>query len=97
MQLAEETRELTRSQILCEALIREGVNLMYGYSTLPHVLVRHEQAATRATGKVGVCVVSQLPKMVDHLDNSILVPLVQPACRLYFQRVISSGVAPQVN
>ena len=60
---AREARELTGSQILCEALIREGVNLMYGYPggaimpfydaltsypTLKHVLVRHEQAAAHA-------------------------------------------------
>ncbi|GAC1568412.1 MAG: biosynthetic-type acetolactate synthase large subunit [Ktedonobacteraceae bacterium] len=60
---ARDARELTGSQILCEALIREGVNLMYGYPggaimpfydaltsypTLNHVLVRHEQAAAHA-------------------------------------------------
>lgn len=60
---AREARELTGSQILCEALIREGVTLMYGYPggaimpfydaltsypTLRHVLVRHEQAAAHA-------------------------------------------------
>jgi acetolactate synthase-1/2/3 large subunit len=59
----EEARELTGSQILCEALIREGVDLMYGYPggaimpfydaipgypQLRHVLVRHEQAAAHA-------------------------------------------------
>ncbi|HLX39056.1 MAG TPA: thiamine pyrophosphate-binding protein, partial [Ktedonobacteraceae bacterium] len=59
----EEVRELTGSQILCEALMREGVELMYGYPggaimpfydtltsypTLYHVLVRHEQAAAHA-------------------------------------------------
>jgi len=59
----EEARELTGSQILCEALIREGVELLYGYpggaimpfydalssySQLHHVLVRHEQAAAHA-------------------------------------------------
>ena len=59
----EEARELTGSQILCEALIREGVELLYGYpggaimpfydalssySQLHHVLVRHEQAAVHA-------------------------------------------------
>ncbi|HLX58673.1 MAG TPA: biosynthetic-type acetolactate synthase large subunit [Ktedonobacteraceae bacterium] len=58
-----DARELTGSQILCEALIREGVNLMYGYPggaimpfydaltsypMLRHVLVRHEQAAAHA-------------------------------------------------
>src|SRR5436190_17915631 len=56
-------RELTGSQILCEALMREGVELLYGYpggaimpfydaltsySALHHVLVRHEQAAAHA-------------------------------------------------
>ena len=56
-------RELSGSHILCEALIREGVNLMYGYPggaimpfydaltgypALHHVLVRHEQAAAHA-------------------------------------------------
>ncbi|HET9920560.1 MAG TPA: biosynthetic-type acetolactate synthase large subunit [Ktedonobacteraceae bacterium] len=58
-----EARELTGSQILCEALVREGVELMYGYPggaimpfydaltgypMLNHVLVRHEQAAAHA-------------------------------------------------
>lgn len=58
-----EARELTGSHILCEALIREGVELMYGYPggaimpfydafasypALHHVLVRHEQAAAHA-------------------------------------------------
>ncbi len=56
-------RELTGSAILCEALVREGVELLYGYpggaimpfydaltsySALHHVLVRHEQAAAHA-------------------------------------------------
>lgn len=59
----QEVRELTGSQILCEALMREGVELLYGYPggaimpfydaltaypTLYHVLVRHEQAAAHA-------------------------------------------------
>src|SRR5712691_8317554 len=58
-----EARELTGSQILCEALMREGVELLFGYPggaimpfydaltsypTLHHVLVRHEQAAAHA-------------------------------------------------
>lgn len=58
-----EDRELTGSQILCEALLREGVELMYGYPggaimpfydaltsypALRHILVRHEQAAAHA-------------------------------------------------
>ncbi len=56
-------RELSGSQILCEALVREGVELLYGYPggaimpfydaltsypSLHHVLVRHEQAAAHA-------------------------------------------------
>ncbi len=60
---ASEARELTGSQILCEALIREGVEFLYGYPggaimpfydalteypTLHHILVRHEQAAAHA-------------------------------------------------
>jgi acetolactate synthase-1/2/3 large subunit len=60
---ADEARELVGSQILCEALVRERVELMYGYPggcimpfydaltsypTLHHVLVRHEQAAAHA-------------------------------------------------
>ena len=63
MQSEETVRELSGSHILCEALVREGVELMYGYPggaimpfydaltaypTLHHVLVRHEQAATHA-------------------------------------------------
>ncbi|HEX4208438.1 MAG TPA: biosynthetic-type acetolactate synthase large subunit [Ktedonobacteraceae bacterium] len=59
----EDARELTGSQIICEALIHEGVKLMYGYPggaimpfydaltsypALHHVLVRHEQAAAHA-------------------------------------------------
>ncbi|GAC1393335.1 MAG: biosynthetic-type acetolactate synthase large subunit [Ktedonobacteraceae bacterium] len=56
-------RELAGSAILCEALVREGVELLYGYPggaimpfydsltsypALHHVLVRHEQAAAHA-------------------------------------------------
>jgi acetolactate synthase-1/2/3 large subunit len=59
----EDVRELTGSEIICEALVREGVQLMYGYPggaimpfydaltsypALHHVLVRHEQAAAHA-------------------------------------------------
>ncbi len=59
----ETPRELAGSHILCEALVREGVTLMYGYPggaimpfydaitdypVLHHVLVRHEQAAAHA-------------------------------------------------
>src|SRR5579864_5154111 len=58
-----EARELSGSQILCEALVREGVELLYGYPggaimpfydaltaypMLRHILVRHEQAAAHA-------------------------------------------------
>lgn len=58
-----DTREIAGSHILCEALVREGVELLYGYPggaimpfydaltsypTLRHVLVRHEQAAAHA-------------------------------------------------
>src|SRR5258708_36584938 len=58
-----EARTLTGSQIICEALIHEGVELMYGYPggaimpfydaltsypALHHVLVRHEQGAAHA-------------------------------------------------
>src|SRR3989475_12719383 len=61
--LASDARELAGSQILCEALVREGVELLYGYPggaimpfydaltsypTLHHILVRHEQAAAHA-------------------------------------------------
>ena len=60
---AMEARELTGSQIICEALMREGVELLFGYPggaimpfydaltsypALHHVLVRHEQAAAHA-------------------------------------------------
>jgi acetolactate synthase-1/2/3 large subunit len=56
-------RELAGSQILCEALVREGVELLFGYPggaimpfydaltsypTLHHVLTRHEQGAAHA-------------------------------------------------
>jgi acetolactate synthase I/II/III large subunit len=59
----EELRELSGSHILCEALVREGVELLFGYPggaimpfydaltsypSLHHILVRHEQAAAHA-------------------------------------------------
>src|ERR1700724_1933100 len=59
----EEARELSGSQILCEALIREGVELVYAspagaimpfydaftsYPAPHHILVRPEQAASHA-------------------------------------------------
>src|SRR5947209_518379 len=62
-QRTDEMRELAGSHILCEALIREGVELLYGYPggaimpfydaltsypSLRHILVRHEQAAAHA-------------------------------------------------
>ncbi|HEX9038676.1 MAG TPA: biosynthetic-type acetolactate synthase large subunit [Ktedonobacterales bacterium] len=59
---APDTRTLTGSQILCEALEAEGVEVMFGYpggaimpfydaltaSSVRHVLTRHEQAAAHA-------------------------------------------------
>src|SRR5215813_7083379 len=63
MSQPDEIRELAGSHILCEALVREGVELMYGYPggaimpfydsltsypVLRHILVRHEQAAAHA-------------------------------------------------
>jgi acetolactate synthase I/II/III large subunit len=62
-QHTEEMRELSGSHILCEALVREGVDLLFGYPggaimpfydaltsypSLRHILVRHEQAAAHA-------------------------------------------------
>ena len=59
----DEARDLAGSHIICEALVREGVTLLYGYPggaimpfydaltsypSLHHVLVRHEQAAAHA-------------------------------------------------
>ncbi|MBV9258573.1 MAG: biosynthetic-type acetolactate synthase large subunit [Ktedonobacteraceae bacterium] len=59
----EDIRELPGSHILCEALVREGVELLYGYPggaimpfydaltsypSLHHVLTRHEQGAAHA-------------------------------------------------
>jgi acetolactate synthase I/II/III large subunit len=61
--LVEEPETLTGSHLLCQSLIREGVDIFYGYpggvlvpfydaltsySALHHVLVRHEQAAAHA-------------------------------------------------
>ncbi len=60
---AHDERELAGSAILCEALVREGVELLFGYPggaimpfydsltaypALHHVLTRHEQAAAHA-------------------------------------------------
>ena len=65
-----EARELTGSQILCEALVREGVQFLYGYPggaimpfydaltsypTLQHILVRHERSEERRVGKECSC------------------------------------------
>lgn len=73
---------LTGAQIIVESLLREGVEVIFGFpggvilpvydvlyeSPLKHILVRHEQAAAhaadgyaRATGKVGVCLVTSGP------------------------------------
>jgi acetolactate synthase-1/2/3 large subunit len=72
----------TGAQILCDVLEQEEVEVLFGYpggaimpfydaltfSSLRHVLVRHEQAAAhaadgyaRATGRVGVCVATSGP------------------------------------
>lgn len=73
----------TGAQILCETLIREGTDVIFGYpggaimpvydalldyKEIHHILVRHEQGAAhaaqgyaRATGKVGVCMVTSGP------------------------------------
>jgi len=74
--------KLSGAQILIESLLREGVEVIFGFpggvilpiydvlydSPLRHILVRHEQAAAhaadgyaRATGKVGVCLVTSGP------------------------------------
>src|SRR5579883_403717 len=60
---ADGAREMAGSAILCESLLREGVEVMYGYPggaimpfydaltsypALHHILVRHEQAAAHA-------------------------------------------------
>ncbi len=64
----EDAAELPGSHILCAALVREGVELMYGYPggaimpfydaltsypALRHILVRHEQAAAHAAAADG--------------------------------------------
>jgi acetolactate synthase-1/2/3 large subunit len=111
-----EARELTGSQILCEALIREGVETLYGYpggaimpfydaltsySTLHHVLVRHEQAAAhaadgyaRATGKVGVCVATSGPGATNlvtglataYMDSTPIVAITGQVARPFIGR-----------
>ena len=75
--------KLTGAEIVCESLLHQGVEVLFGYpggailpfydalyhyNDLRHVLVRHEQGAghaaegyARATGKVGVCVVTSGP------------------------------------
>jgi len=74
--------QLKGAQILLETLVKEGVNVIFGYPggavidiyhelpnyPLQHILVRHEQAAvhaadgySRASGKVGVCLVTSGP------------------------------------
>ena len=84
--------QLNGARILIECLIREGVNIIFGYpggsvldiydelpqygEQLRHILVRHEQAAVhaadgyaRATGKVGVCMATSGPVLVDLPKN----------------------------
>src|SRR3989442_3280609 len=111
-----EARELPGSHILCEALIREGVELLFGYPggaimpfydaqasypTLPHILVRHEQAAAhaadgyaRATGKVGVCVATSGPGATNlvtglataYMDSTPIVAITGQVARLFTGR-----------
>ncbi|MCC6627643.1 MAG: biosynthetic-type acetolactate synthase large subunit [Chloroflexi bacterium] len=96
-------RVLPGSRIICEALVREGVEVVFGYpggaviplyDALPlypqlhHVLVRHEQMAghmadgyARATGRVGVCMVTSGPgatNLVSAIANAHLdsIPMV---------------------
>jgi acetolactate synthase-1/2/3 large subunit len=98
-----QTELRTGGEIMCEALSREGVRLLFGYPggaimpfydalygfpSLHHVLVRHEQAAVhaadgyaRVTGQVGVCVATSGPgatNMVTGLANAFMdsVPIV---------------------
>ena len=62
--------KLNGSQIVCECLLREGVDVIFGfpggqilpfYDTLPqysqihHILVRHEQAAAHAADAYAAC------------------------------------------
>ena len=66
---------MNAAQWLVRALEAEGVDTLFGYpggaimpfydalygSALKHILVRHEQGAARASGKVGVCVATSGP------------------------------------
>jgi len=99
----EEIMKRTGAQIIWESLLREGVEVVFGYpggSIIPaydalldypsvhHVLVRHEENAAfaaggyaRASGKVGVCVVTSGPgatNLITGLADAMLdsVPLV---------------------
>ena len=62
--------QLTGGQMVCESLIREGVEVIFGipggailplYQTLPeypklrHILTRHEQGASHAAAGCSVC------------------------------------------
>src|SRR5690242_17990207 len=115
-QQEEIARELSGSQILCEALVREGVELLYGYpggaimpfydaltsySTLHHVLVRHEQAAAhaadgyaRATGKVGVCVATSGPGATNlvtglataYMDSTPIIAITGQVAQMFLGR-----------
>ena len=77
------TEQLSGGEVIAQALEDEGVEFIFGYPggavlhiydalfrdcDIPHILVRHEQAAThaadgytRATGKVGVVLVTSGP------------------------------------
>jgi acetolactate synthase-1/2/3 large subunit len=80
----DEDMETTGARVLIEALVEQGVEVIFGYpggaiiptydalhqvgNRLRHVLVRHEQGAAhgaqgyaRATGRVGVCLVTSGP------------------------------------
>ena len=87
--------ELSGAEIVVQFLKDEGVEHVFGYPggavlhiydalfkdcKVPHVLVRHEQAAThaadgyaRATGKVGVAVTVTIDRQVRTLDEKALV------------------------
>ena len=95
--------KMTGAQIMCESLVEEGVEVIFGlpgvpliplldilpqYPQLRYVLVRHEQGAAhaadgyaRASGKVGVCLVTSGPgatNLVTGIANAYLdsVPVV---------------------
>ena len=90
--------DMRGAQILVESLLKEGVELIFGYpggailhvydelfkhsDRIQHVLVRHEQGAVhaaegyaRATGRVGVCMVTSGPgatNIVTGLQDALM-------------------------